>query len=238
MPADAPRVVERRAGLRRAGCRRTSRRRAAAAARTAASGSRDDSSRVMRVRRVPSANASTRVRADDRRVQEAHERAGVRLHRPAHVEQQHDAAALPRRRVDERARVIGSPPAAQRAAHGAAHVGRRRGDASSGGGAATAASRPARRRSAISLRASANSAGVYAAKSRGAAPRPGSTAPRARARRSSSASPLVVAVRRRGTSSARITCSTETGRSSASGAIAEPERVERAVVGRRCPRAA
>ena len=65
---------------------------------------------MTRVRRVPSANASTRVRLDDRRVQEAHERAGVRLHRAAHVEQQ-DERRRCRSPGSRNARSTGSPPA-------------------------------------------------------------------------------------------------------------------------------
>ncbi len=65
---------------------------APATASSAASGSRERSSRVMRVQRVPSVNTSTCGAADHGHVGEAHQRAGVGLHRAGHVAQQHHAA--------------------------------------------------------------------------------------------------------------------------------------------------
>ena len=102
--------------------------------------------------------------ADDGGVDEAQQRPGVGLHRPADVDQQHDPAGpLGRgRRWRRRDRLAAG---AQRLAHRAAQVGRPRSCAATARRRRLRRSAPARRRSAISRRASSSSAGVYRAKS-------------------------------------------------------------------------
>ena len=125
MPRTPHVVVERAQALAEPGAARPVGDPVAPRRATAASGSRDDSSRVMRVSRVPSANASTRARPDDRGVQEAHEARGrtapsSRSRRSSSTSAAAASPASTKRAVDRLA------AGAQRAAHRAAQVGRPR----------------------------------------------------------------------------------------------------------------
>ena len=97
--------------------------------------------RVMRVSRVPSANASTRPRPTTAACRNRTQRAGVRLHRAAHVAQQHDAARA-RRPARRTTRLHRLAAGAQRAPHGAAQVGAAAPRARPRAGASAAARRP------------------------------------------------------------------------------------------------
>ena len=134
-----------------------------ATASSAASGSRDRSSRVMRVHRVPSVNTSTGARPDHGDVGEADQRPRVGLHRAGHVAQQHDPPGPVARPAGGRCAAARRPCAGRAAWWRRGRAGRAGGG--TGGGDASGAAAPTSRRSAIRRWASSSSAARARARS-------------------------------------------------------------------------
>ena len=136
-------------------------RRASAARRSARSGSRPASSRVMRVRRVPNANASTRRRAATARLHVLEQHPRVGLHRARHVEDQHERPVARARGRASGARAARRRSAATRAPCAAGRGPRRAARRTGARAPACAAAARARASRASSRRAIARSRSVY-----------------------------------------------------------------------------